>query len=182
MESFGEQSICVDHIAGSDWSLKQQSGQSLNLDSFGASCHEHECHREKGLTLRFGNYTVVCPFVGGNKQITFESVLGQLSGHIYCPPCSSVCEDTFCDFFSHSVDVEPEEDLIAEEEMMRGKETQTQFPDIPDAKMEPNVSAFKQPDRNCAYQSKDRFTMSTIVVQIFAYVIWGHMSRARPSQ
>ncbi|KAF5394673.1 hypothetical protein PHET_10685 [Paragonimus heterotremus] len=169
MESFGEHSICVDHIAGTDWNLKQQNGESVNLDSFGASCHEHECHPEKGLTLRFGNYTVVCPFVGGNVRIAVESVLGHLGGYIYCPPCSSVCEfyyvvshsgvvlfyimvpgceivanrevlimtplcssapphiqDTFCDSFNQSVDVELEEDLIVDEEMMGGEETPTQ--------------------------------------------------------
>ncbi|KAF6778650.1 hypothetical protein AHF37_02009 [Paragonimus kellicotti] len=170
MESFSEQSICVDHVADSGWSLKQHNGQSLNLDDFGASCHEHECHPEKGLTLRFGNYTVVCPFAGGNIRINFQTALGQLSGHIYCPPYSSVCEGTFRDSFNHS-DEEELEDLVTEEEMMEEEETQTQ---------EPTVSTLCQPGSYSAGQSKDRFTLSTTVIQSFAYVMWIYLSRACP--
>ncbi|KAG5452322.1 Leishmanolysin-like peptidase [Clonorchis sinensis] len=95
LESFGGQSVCLDHDRQDPWRFHSADGV-IDLENYGASCHQHKCTLGKGLQLVFENTTYVCPVEGGSIKIDVTTEKGKLQGSVHCPICGTVCNETVC--------------------------------------------------------------------------------------
>ncbi|TGZ71541.1 hypothetical protein CRM22_002570, partial [Opisthorchis felineus] len=95
LESFGGQSVCLDHDREDPWRF-HSADELIDLDNYGASCHQHKCTLGKGLQLVFGNTTYACPVGGGSIKIDVTTEKGNLQGSVHCPICETLCNETVC--------------------------------------------------------------------------------------
>ncbi|KAF5400232.1 hypothetical protein PHET_06643 [Paragonimus heterotremus] len=102
LESFGTNSICVDHHPSTVWTVRSE-GNTYELRDVGASCHEHMCDIHFGLAIQFGDLNLHCPYHGGYQKINATGANDiNVVGTIYCPPCSTICTDDLCEAYLRS--------------------------------------------------------------------------------
>ncbi|CAL8096177.1 unnamed protein product [Calicophoron daubneyi] len=107
MESYGEDSICINHVG--DWKTYALDLEEQNLvrtsrqvegpydpedyiSPFHASCHKIICSEQSGLIILMEHKGFACPLDGGTISLNTVGSRITVIGEGVCPPCKSVCK------------------------------------------------------------------------------------------